>query len=521
MLKNADITWNDLRKHGINYDYIITLKKKEDGSLEKVYHSISCLDSLFSSLETMLSSNLYDIIDMEKAIIRNVDVNKAIKVCIPYEYNATFINGGYMEKSNPITYSCINLEKTQKNLELKRNNILSKYKQRLKRNNRELAKYEIEAQASDLAGDEYLAFMHKEKIEFLRKRMGYLHAYAYKLTFNQIHDSISFISSEELGWPNKKDRGNPTWIHKVNDDIQVSLWSNFCFGKSSAFYIRIFYKGIQLCPYSAFVTYRYAQATDIINYTRKYELKRAAWEDAANFVMEFCNKAIADPERFVKEQITYEVHYLIQELTQIVASKETYLKNKFKTCSNGSPRYSHVANLISFNEYQLTSYEQNPDEYELLFRMEKISGALKFVDSLNKFSSILSFVRRAIVKIEDLNIQIYPELRKRIPPIQEEVAAIKDKLAELENEFDKIDKIVERHYQKLKYRTDKYKDQENKDKEKDNYYKRHPELGNLEKKIIDLKSEITPMRRLYEQRNKFLEDLRKCKTTIESYGIIE
>lgn len=521
-MKTVDITWKDLRKHGVNYDYIITLNKKEDGTLERVDHPIRCLNSLFSTLEMMFEDDeIYDIIDMEREIIRYIDVKKALKVCIPHEYSSTYINGSFMEESHPITYACIAQEKTKKNFEVKKSYILSKYKQQLKRKNKELSKYEIEEQASKLARIEYLAFLHKEKTEFLKQRMGYLHAYAYKETYDSIHKNVFFISSERIGWPCKKIAGNPTWIYEINEDIKVSLWSNFCYGKSSAFYIRVFYKGIQLCPYSEFVTYRYAREIDILDYTRKYELKRASWDAAADFVQNFCNRAIADPENFIKNEITYEVKCLVHELAEIVENKETYLRNKFATCPLGISRYINVADLTSFNEQELAYYEMNPNEYEFVFRMEKISGALKFVDSLEQFSGILKFIRRAIVKIEDLNIDLYPELSERIKPIREEVSMLKSKLQKLDKELDDLFKKTDQHYRKIKSIVDKQRMRVLKKQVEAKYYESHPELVELEKSINNLKAERTPIKNSYQLRSNLLSKLENCIQNIESYGILE
>ena len=121
---------------------------------------------------------------------------------------------------------------------------------------------------SELTNKEYMVYIHKEKMDFLRQRMGYLHAYAYKMTYDSISKNVFFISSERIGWPSNKERGCPTWLYEINDDIKISLWSNFCYGNSSAFYIRVFFIGLQLGPYSEFVTYRYAREADILNYTR-------------------------------------------------------------------------------------------------------------------------------------------------------------------------------------------------------------------------------------------------------------
>ena len=83
-MATKDCSWNELRKHGVNYDYIITLNKKEDGTLERVDHPITYLNSLFNHLERMFNDDeFYDVVDMVKAILRKISI-KHLNICIPY-----------------------------------------------------------------------------------------------------------------------------------------------------------------------------------------------------------------------------------------------------------------------------------------------------------------------------------------------------------------------------------------------------------------------------------------------------
>ena len=212
---------------------------------------------------------------------------------------------------------------------------------------------------------------------------------------------------------------------------------------------------------------------------------------------------------------------LVQELSHIVLSKEQYLKSKFETSATLNSRYSNVADLTTFNEYQLADYQKNPDEYELLFRMEKISGALRFVTSLEKFSTIFKFIRRAIVKIEDLNAEIYPELSASIIPLREEVTNLKNEVQKLSAEYELLEKKAERHYRKIEIIQDRYKKSEDKDKAEKKYYNRHPELAELEESMNKLNAELRPQRRHLCMREKFLDSLEDCKSNIDAYGILD
>ena len=65
-MATKDYTWNELRKHGVNYDCIITLNKREDGTLERLDHPITYLNSLFDRLERMFNDDeFYDVVNAE------------------------------------------------------------------------------------------------------------------------------------------------------------------------------------------------------------------------------------------------------------------------------------------------------------------------------------------------------------------------------------------------------------------------------------------------------------------------
>lgn len=179
-MATKDYTWNELRKHGVNYDCIITLNKREDGTLERVDHPITYLNSLFDRLERMFNDDeFYDVVDMEKAILREISI-KDLNVCIPYEYHVAYINGSEDGGSNLITYNTIDQQKTQLFLDSRKANMLLSHKQRLRRKNKDLSKSEIDTLASELADKEYQVFLHEEKIKFLRPIRGTLKKYNLK-----------------------------------------------------------------------------------------------------------------------------------------------------------------------------------------------------------------------------------------------------------------------------------------------------------------------------------------------------
>lgn len=501
---------------GVNYDYIVAIKLDKHNFLQKVHIPIKKYRQLKNDLYDMLGDDEYDVVDMKEVYSENVPLNKSFDICIGSAYKDSFIESIRSPK--------IDLEDTERKISEKENNIIDNEKEKLKKLYPKLSKQEIDAKAHKKSIPVIREYHSRLKNSFLSKCAPYIQASAYKETYEKICDDVVFISTERHGWrksSRNNEEGLPSWEYEINDDIRISLWSNFCFGASSRFMIRVYYKDVMLCPYSEFVTYRYANATDILKYTRKYHVKRESWDYAADFVVDFCNKAIDDPEKFVKKEIVREIKVLVEELTEIATSKESYLDNAFSEKAFDTKRFSGVQGVTEYNKVELASYNENPQEYELLFRMEKISGALAFLESIEQFASISRYIRRAIVQIEDLNINIYPELLDVIEPLSEEVEKLYKKVQKLRNKKDSLHEELEPYYEKIKNIRAKYKKDEDKDSHEESFRKKHPKFVKLEEEYNVTRRKFMKQKSLYTGRKNFLNRLEDCQYDIEDSGILD
>ena len=75
---------------------------------------------------------------------------------------------------------------------------------------------------------------------------------------NDLHKDPSVLaySHRRVGW------ASPDF--NLNDDIKVVYLTNFGYGSASYFFLQIYYKGIGILPYSQWIHYRKACASDII-----------------------------------------------------------------------------------------------------------------------------------------------------------------------------------------------------------------------------------------------------------------
>ena len=71
----------------------------------------------------------------------------------------------------------------------------------------------------------------------------------------------------------------------------------------------------------------------------------------------------------------------------------------------------------------------------MIYKMEKISGALHFLNNLKSISTIIPEIESSISRIIELNITIYPEIIEAIPPIELEIKHLSRELNKIERKY--------------------------------------------------------------------------------------
>lgn len=219
--------------------------------------------------------------------------------------------------------------------------------------------------------------------------------------------SVLAYSHRRVGWASPE--------FKLNDDIKVAFLTNFGYGRASYFFLQIHYKDIGILPYSEWVHYRYASTYDIIRYTRRFHLENNEWIKAMSFTADVYNTAVANPASFIQKNI-------LNEVEEMVSGLETILKTTgYKVLEN----YFYPGNGDVITGDELT-----------LFKGEKISGALDFLEQLQKLVAITNNVNSYIRRIMQCNLSVSVDLEKAI-------AAKKTKLEELLSQIEKEKPIWE------------------------------------------------------------------------------
>lgn len=215
--------------------------------------------------------------------------------------------------------------------------------------------------------------------------------------------SVLAFSHRRIGW------AFPAF--KLNEDIEVVYSTNFGYGTYSSFNTNINYKGVRIPSYSNWVRYRGTSIDEIKGITKRHRVENSEWKNAMAYTAEVYNAAVANPELFVKRYIINDVEEMVSGLENILNSTASYI-----VCES----YFNPGNKTYLTGENL-----------LLFKGEKISGALMFFDDLKKLLPICDSVSSYLKRIMKCNLSIIGELD----------AAIKNKqdiLAKISEEIDKV-----------------------------------------------------------------------------------
>lgn len=209
-------------------------------------------------------------------------------------------------------------------------------------------------------------------------------------------DSVVF-SHRYRGWSQPR--------KKLDDNFGLEFKTNFGYGKSSYFYLVIFYKDIQICNFTDWIDYKLAEISEMHRYTRKYEheysekfIDNNLWSHAMREASEICNCYLGNENKFIELYIVDSLEYMVSNLEAIIDI-------------NDSESYK---NYRSF-EYTFSSNAINEDQENKVKLMSvkgsMISGALQLLGEIIKLKNIMN-IDDFVVRIESLNRRILPILEE-------------------------------------------------------------------------------------------------------------
>ena len=341
-----------------------------------------------------------------------------------------------------------------------------------------------------------------QKQNFYTKSMRWINASCYNATASQLNRSASvkMYSKENIGWSN--------FTHQINDDIKIALKTNFGYGSAAYFLLAVQYKGLDILPYSHIVKYYKANTADIVRCTRSYNPCRESWSASFDFLSDFVNKSIANPANFIESEIMKEVIEMMQGLEAITLNPKAFMEHIGN--NKAEPCVITVRPMFGKDRTRMQCY---PEETAILFKVEKITGALDFLNSLTAIAKEVKTVQPHIDRLLEINMSLYPELQDAIAKINkkvEEQTVIKSKLdkqiADLSENLSSFEEEITR------LRAEATQDQPF---NMSDYETLHPEYGSLKTQKCKVQLQLYKVNHLICDFNSFLDFLNCSLVKIE------
>lgn len=479
-----------IKKEGVNFDYILTISKS-NGNLMVNQIEIDRHNTLIDNLIDMYHDTNYNVEDIDRYAKRNIiNQDQVFPFCLGHNYYDSYIHD--------VTFPEYDVTTVRQNI--------SNWNQQIEY----ARKKGDDIRVRDLK-NKLIRYNQEKKGLYLQKALTYIYSLDYNSTLksNKIEEKYKIFSSEI--------HGRFSYKTDVNDDLKITTRTNFCYGYSSYFHIIVKYKDIELLPYSEWVKYYYAGYNEIMRFTRSYPSHRESWHYAMLFLVRYINNALTNPDSFVKNEVMSEVNGLLLGLEEIFLLDENKFRKKLyvQHIEDDDIRYIGISSARHANESEREYYKITPYECAIIFRMEKISGALHFLKSLYKLSEIYEEVQKVIKRILELNKLIYPEVIDAIPPIEQEIKNLRKKLQSIEKEYNnktkqlnRLEKRLERLWAKSEF---------SKRKEVETIFKeRNPQLEILLKETHNLWLKINKYQGLINNRENIVNRLNSFKKLIET-----
>ena len=433
-MRELSILYN-MERSEVNEKYVLTLVENSDATLSVRKILIPNSEASIAELYDMVKNPDRTLYDMSSYFYSIFPTEiKAFSFCYPSEYDSSFI----VPRSVPARIS-------------------SKYRKK-----------------------------QSEKERYFKKAFIYIRCLRLSETINKIqqHNEIKLYSRDNVGFS--------TFTHTINENITVQLKTNFGYGSAAYFNLAVKYKDIAILPYSYLVHYYYANMKSLMACTRAYRPMRESWDLSINFIANFVNQSLVDTEKFLGEYVRKEIQEMMKGLRSIMVSPKEVL-NKIKNSTAPGIRFSVIR---PFNKNEFLMMETMPDELTTLFKAEKITGALLFINSLIQVQDVCGDMSELIDEILLMNKNVKPEIppvlnnvRSMIDAFKKEVDNIEQQIKVKEHRKLYFDKRIKRIQAKMTFEQKIAHDKTFREKNP-LYVKLEEEINELSQKMFDLQNKI-------------------------------
>lgn len=210
----------------------------------------------------------------------------------------------------------------------------------------------------------------------------------------------------------------------LNKELSISYHTNFGYGSSNYFTAILKYKDIDILPFSMWVHYYNCDAFQILRYTRVYGIENSEWKSALEFGRDVYNSLLNDPSGFANKWLVGEVESMVDGLISI---------------------FNNHSKVIAVNESNGSRRQLQTKEEIVLYKGEKMSGALSFIDKIKSIETLNIPMGYYIETILDLNRRMVPELQEVIDDYNNNLEVMQAEYEKIIEEMAPIEEFVDIH----------------------------------------------------------------------------
>lgn len=467
----------------------VTTVIEKNGRLERKDYPIPSDDFFIGEMNDIVDNPNMSFMDLQNYYLQHFNIRKKkFNCCLPNSYKSFFIDG--IEVPSKVSY-----QEYKNIIKEKKDEIISDFP--------DFDEHDVERKLSH--------FKDSIKKEYHLKYANAIRAYNLEKTTSEIKkiDCVKMFSTENIGWTD--------FIYPINNDVVISVSTNFGYGRDAYLNLTVKYKNIIIIPYSYALKYRYANFYDLISCTRAYIPTRENWDVAFDFVVDYVNKSTDNPEKFVIDTIMHEIEYLMSGLERLMNSTEKEIRNRLELPNNDAEQTT-IRVIQPPMEYKTIKRieEVYPSEFVIIFKAEKVSGSLSFVESFEEIAHYCPVVRQYIIQIEEYNNLIMPKLEGVRNNIERREKTIIQNKKELEIELESIEEKIYPYKTKLEEQQ-KGKDKETRTAIEWKFKDENPAYRKLLKERKRKKEEKKDKEKLYKLNEFMMDSINNCEGIMGGY----
>ena len=468
----------------VNETHILVLKEV-DRNLQVLSVPIEDCSFIVNEINAAVENTNKTMLDIQSLFFNNFNgISNSYYYLYPYSYDSSYISGAV----KPKRYSYDDYKK-----------MLDKTVEEKSKCMEDKSKEKIVTEA-----------MKSLKCNYARLCIRYIKQQQMYKAFQNAENSpsVKMYSCEAIGWTN--------FVYKITDDLNVCVYTNLGYGNSSYFTLTVSYKDIIIAPFSHIAKYYFANMTDIIRCTRDYIVDKDSWNPMLEFVRDFTNHSLSNPESFIEHYLMNEIDEMMKGLRNIMSYPEDVI-NMFRNQNSNLSEYHYLRLISPMSDDEKRRFEVYRDEMPVIFKSEKLTQAINILERLRELGQVYSKIEDYVDEILTMVSKLSPEIDKTIKKIQEAIEKLTKEKESKEEKRDNLQSKVDKFSSELNELLSKLPEDSNWEKKVEiskHYEEEHPDYVSMKGLLINVKDEILKISYQIYSRNSLVYRLSSCADNI-------